>query len=203
MEIVEDTRRTSVALLDEITDKFTFTSVLKEESINHQEFVNLILQIIGIFEDSSSISKVRSTFTSKCDKPFKEEYNEKGLPLKRTCVLIFYSYITTEKYRDIIMGKLIDLVKKSEVKQDDIEKKSELSQLIGALTSVQGRRKSNLINWIKTVPLSDDKRYIPCQMFKIEADQLWEGQMITYRESLVDYLAQLNFDLDLNSCQGE
>lgn len=202
LEIVDDTRRTSVGLLDEITDKFSFISFLKEENINHQEFVDLVLQIIGIFEDSSSISKVRSTFTSKCDKPFKEEYTEKGRPIKRMCVLIMYSYITTEKYRDIIMGKVIDLVKKSEVKQDDIEKKSELSQLIGALTSVQGRRKSNLINWIRTVPLAEDKKYIPCQMFKIEKEQLWEGQLITYEESLIDYLKQLNFELDLDSCQG-
>lgn len=201
MESVDDTRRTSLGLLDEITDKFTFTSVLKEESINHQEFVNLVLQIIGIFEDSSAISKVRSTFTSKCDRPFKEEYGEKGLPLKKTCVLILYSYITTEKYRDIIMGKIIDLVKKSEMRQNDIEKKSELAQLIGALTSVQGRRKSNLVNWLKTVPLADDKRYIPCQMFKIEKDELWTD-MMTYEEGLTDYLTQLKFDLDLNSCIG-
>ena len=90
LEIVDDTRRTSVGLLDEITDKFTFTSFLKEENINHQEFVDLVLQIIGIFEDSRSISKVRSTFTSKCDKPFKEEYSEKGRPIKRMCVLIMF-----------------------------------------------------------------------------------------------------------------
>lgn len=202
LEDVDDTRRTSVGLLDEITDKFTFTSVLKEENINHQEFVNLVLQIIGIFEDSGAISKVRSTFTSKCIASFREEYGEKGRPLKKTCVLIFYSHITTEKYRDIIMGKIIDLVKRSEMRQEDIEKRLELSQLIGALTSVQGRRKSNLINWLKTVPLSKEKRYIPCQMFKIEKADLWTN-MLTYEKSLTEYLEQLGFDLDLESCQGE
>ena len=88
------------------------------------------------------------------------------------------------------------------VRQKDIEKRSELSQLIGALTSVQGRRKSNLINWLKTVPLSKEKRYIPCQMFKIEKADLWTN-MLTYEKSLTEYLEQLGFDLDLESCQGE
>ena len=203
LELVEDASRTAVGLLDEITDKFTFMNILKKQNINHEDFVEMILDIIGIFEDSAEISKLRGTFNAKCIKPFGEKYDKvNGKAIKTTCVLILHSYITIEKYRDIIMGKLADVVKKAELLETtDTSKRVELSQLIEALTSVQVRRKSNLVNWIKTVPLKES--LIKCSIFKLEND-LWPGQQHESRLIVEDYIKNsLKLEIEIDSCQGK
>ena len=172
--------RTAISLLDAMSDKYAFMQQIEMENINHEEFINLVLELINIFEDSPDISKLRVNFNAKCLNHFGQNLNATELALQRSCVNILYSYVTIEKQRDLIMGRTINLVKKAEVLNDkDVQKKVELNQLIAALTSVQKRRRSILVNWIDSGLINrpnDTGGKIKCTIFNCgdkESLDLW------------------------------
>lgn len=198
-EIISDTMRTAVSLVDAMSDKYSFMGEIQLEKINHEEFITLILQLIGIFEDSPEISKLRVTFNGKCLGKFAGMKDGKDQELQRTCVRILYSYVSIEKQRDLIMGKLINLVKKAEILNDrDVSKKVELDQLVAALTSVQKRRKSILISWLDKGLINRPNYDIKCTLFNcMELDLLPKANI----EEFKNYLTHnLKLTIDVKDC---
>ena len=179
-----------------MSDKYAFMGEIQLEKINHEEFINLILQVIGIFEDSPDISKLRITFNGKCIDKFDGEENQ---ALQRSCVKILYSYVTIEKQRDLIMGKIINLVKKAQVLNDrDVSKKVELDQLIAALTSVQKRRKSILVSWLDKGLINRPNDNIKCTLFNCMELNLWPKDNI---DAFKNYLTDnLKVNIDISGC---
>ena len=197
--------RTAISLLDAMSDKYAFMQEIQLENINHEEFINLVLELINIFEDSPDISKLRVNFNAKCLNHFGQNLNATELALQRSCVNILYSYVTIEKQRDLIMGRTINLVKKAEVLNDkDVTKKVELNQLIAALTAVQTRRKSILTNWLDSglINRPDDK--IKCTLFNCGSTdelKLWPNNNgADFRDYIVN---SLKVPVNTTGCSGK
>ena len=171
----------AAAMLVAINEKFHYIEVFDQGDMTG-ELAGEIKADVGVLQDTTAIEKIRKAFERMCiDKQFLK--CDQNMLEKNICTKIAYSYFSIEKYRDIVITDMINL----------LQPVTDLSKIAEAYLAVQSDRRSSMKNWISAKLV--DNNEIACPLFKTRA-YYWEKS--EYLQYVLDYFTYIDPNLTKN-----
>ena len=148
------------SMLEEIQQKFDFLNEYSGNNIN-DDLARAIKNDIDVLDSTSEIEFIKNRLKTKCIDNQLLKCDQNTLQ-KSICTNIAYTFFSIEKYRDITLTRLINLLQATNLKGLNV----------GYLV-VQTRRKNNMREWISANFIMNNE--IACPVFKTRS-YYWEKQ---------------------------
>ena len=141
-----------------MSEKLTFVGAFSE-GVAYVDVANRVANDIDVLGQTKDASELRTMIKESCV----PRLTSCKCEFKETCLILIHTLVTIEKYRDITMTNLINILQSTSLRQTNK----------GYLV-VQNNRRNKLKSWIDTTLLSNEK--IACTISYHRDTQYWPSK---------------------------